>query len=272
MQYPPREHDGVGLVGGGQLSATAPRPKENRRAGATKILESIPVTMIEVDDSKHGSLYVVFEIDSYRRLPMVCKKSCEQIHAVYLIMPPKHIILIRHAEKGDEPVHLSAEGRIRAEGLIDYFARNHHPSGLGTIDMVVAQRQAQEHKSDRSVETILPLAHALRIIPIIRYKRRQLHKILRFLMADACDRRTVLLCMQHEALIKLTNLLGFDVRAWSLEPKKHKSPDAYDVTWVITLNESEMRLRVFRQFDIDDDGNLFYAESPDIPTYQADFT
>ena len=85
MQYPPREHDGVGLVGGGQLSATAPRPKENRRAGATKILESIPVTMIEVDDSKHGSLYVVFEMTTSEDFLWFAKSTCEQIHDVYLL-------------------------------------------------------------------------------------------------------------------------------------------------------------------------------------------
>lgn len=184
-------------------------------------------------------------------------------------MPPQRIIMIRHAEKDDHPVHLSAKGRIRAQGLIDYFKRENHPAGLGKIDIIMAQRQAHKHKSDRSAETVLPLAEAMNITPFIEYKRKQLNKIVKVLTSEICEGKTVLLCMQHEALIKLADFFGFDVRTWSLEPMRHNCRDAYDVTWVLSFTKYEIGLRVFQQFDVSDHGQLIYKRSPDTATYEC---
>src|SRR6266404_2926464 len=68
-------------------------------------------------------------------------------------MTPKQILLMRHAEKPDDPTdpHLSDAGRARAEKVADYVPKN-----PGVPDFLCAS--APSKHSVRPIETITPLS------------------------------------------------------------------------------------------------------------------
>src|SRR5438128_97023 len=78
---------------------------------------------------------------------------------------PKQVLIIRHAEKppeDDPSVHLSPRGQQRAQALPELFnVSGTRPEPFPTPDFVFAARNSGQ--SHRSVETVQPLAKALKL-------------------------------------------------------------------------------------------------------------
>ncbi len=173
-------------------------------------------------------------------------------------MPPRNIVLIRHGEKGDHQVRLSRKGQIRAQYLTTYF--HDHPAGVGYPDVIFAQRQQHRHSSDRCRETVQPLADHLGLAIDTSFSRHDVEAIGALLRSHYHRDKTVLVCLEHLALVSLAKLLGYDVESWSTNPMKHHA-DEYDVTWVIS--PADKSLQSFRQFAIIKH-HIRYMFSPDI--------
>src|SRR6266852_4783353 len=76
---------------------------------------------------------------------------------------PRHVLIIRHAEKTDDPadVHLAKRGEERARALPQLFvASADRPEPFPTPDFLFATRATD--RSNRPVETVTPLALKLK--------------------------------------------------------------------------------------------------------------
>jgi broad specificity phosphatase PhoE len=160
---------------------------------------------------------------------------------------PRHVLLIRHAEKPDDAadVHLTKRGEERARALSQLFAASRErPDPFPTPDFLFATRSTD--KSDRPVETLTPLSMKLKL-PIE-------HGYRNFLPGDAeIDKKpgrkgvfeladeilgkkkhagkTVLICWHHGTIPDLAGRLkatGY--------PKKWKDT-VFDRVWHISYDE-----------------------------------
>lgn len=144
---------------------------------------------------------------------------------------PKTILLIRHAEKptDDFDMHLSREGAKRAEALPSLFD-NDRSDPFPVPDFLFAA--AESKHSNRSAETIAPLARALKQTVNVEFSNDQYGKLARELFANPkYAGKTVLICWHHGTLPELAaRLSATDV------PDKWKDP-VFDRVWMVTFDE-----------------------------------
>jgi broad specificity phosphatase PhoE len=139
---------------------------------------------------------------------------------------PAQVILIRHGEKPEKGHDLSPEGQKRAQALVGYFLKNPDVREFGSPVAIYAQGVGT-HKSKRPVETVEPLAKALKlkVIPIDYAKGKEMCTDI--LKNSKYAGKMVLICWEHQAITDLAKALGVE--------DAPKFPDAYDRTWIITF-------------------------------------
>lgn len=146
---------------------------------------------------------------------------------------PKTILVIRHAEKptDDKDIHLSPEGQKRARALPDLFVKSAtRPNPFPTPDFIFAAK-ASKH-SNRSVETVTPLAKALKLEINSRYADEEFPKLVELLDSDKkYSGKTVLICWRHGMIPALAGKLGVNDG-----PDKFKG-SVFDQAWVVTFDE-----------------------------------
>src|SRR5260221_9289961 len=78
---------------------------------------------------------------------------------------PAEIILIRHAEKPDDPeaVHLSKAGEKRAKELVPFVMNNSELTQHGLPVALYATETTKHGRGQRTQETITPLSQALHL-------------------------------------------------------------------------------------------------------------
>lgn len=117
---------------------------------------------------------------------------------------PARILLMRHAEKPDDPedFHLSDTGRVRAQKLASYI-----PKTFGKPDIIFAARRSK--RSNRSVETMEPLAAATGVPVDKTYDDDKPKALIARLISDtALAGKTVVICWHHSDLPKIARSLG----------------------------------------------------------------
>jgi hypothetical protein len=146
---------------------------------------------------------------------------------------PAQVILIRHAEKPPEGDELSLKGQERAAALVPYF--------LGTPELleykapvaIYAQGPKKEGSSRRPVETVRPLADALKLQVIDRFTHDDFPQMVAEIVADPkYEGRSVLICWEHKVIPDIARAFG-----------AKDAPDTwhghvFDRTWVITFKPS----------------------------------
>lgn len=147
---------------------------------------------------------------------------------------PKTILLIRHAEKpaDDTDVHLSPEGKKRADALPDLFKKTDaRPDPFPTPEVIFATRPTKH--SNRPVETVAPLAKVLKRDVNAAYADDDYPKLAEELSTKPTYAgKTVLVCWHHGNLPELAAALGAtDV------PQKWKD-GAFDRVWVVTFDDA----------------------------------
>jgi hypothetical protein len=152
---------------------------------------------------------------------------------------PRHVLIVRHAEKPEEKsVHLSAQGRQRAEALPWLFeatARRKDP--FPKPGFLFATRDTGN--SHRPVETLEPLSGKLKL-PINHKFRNDVKGtdekpgipgLCRELFGNKkYQGKTVLVCWHHGKIPDLAGALGA-----TCYPKKFKG-EAFDRVWQITYD------------------------------------
>lgn len=147
---------------------------------------------------------------------------------------PAEIIIIRHAEKPPEGNHLSLQGRERAAALVPYFLETPELLEFKTPVAIYAQAAKKEASSVRSIETVKPLADALKVPINDHYLRDDYQKMLADVMArKEYEGHTVLICWEHKVILDIAKELG-------IENVPAKWPvTTYDRTWLITFKPGQ---------------------------------
>jgi phosphohistidine phosphatase SixA len=151
--------------------------------------------------------------------------------------PPTVVLLMRHAEKEEGEAKrsdLSPVGIRRANLLPTLFNRQDMPRP----DVIFAS-DASKH-SNRSVETVTPLASALHLRVNHDYSEYEAKALSKELLSGHYGGKTVLVCWHHGELPELAHELG-------IAEKLKWSDETYDLIWRIEWNSGKPQLTVVHQ-------------------------
>lgn len=138
---------------------------------------------------------------------------------------PARLLVFRHAEKPESKRdrRLSPEGRARAERLVQFI-----PQSFGTPDFLIAA--APGKRSDRPVETLTPLARALRLTIMDEISDNENEVLVARLGEDAnYAGKFGVICWRHSDIPGLLALLGAPEGTFPL----FWSEDVYDLMFEI---------------------------------------
>jgi hypothetical protein len=146
--------------------------------------------------------------------------------------PPATIIIIRHAEKlTDGRIDLSPTGFKRAALLPKLFLPSGVRPDLPTPQALIATHQSAH--SNRPVETITPLATALRLSIDSSYMSEDYAALARSLLSGKYAGKVVLIAWHHGVLPAFVTALG-------VQPPYANWPDAqFDRIWRIDYDRDE---------------------------------
>lgn len=159
------------------------------------------------------------------------------------VASPAHIVLIRHAEKPDDPddPHLSPEGVQRAERLVQYVTTDPVMASVGLPVAVFATRTTKHDNGQRTQETVAPLARALKLTVLTPYLGKDYTALARLILASPeYAGKTVLICWNHETIPQLAAALGV-----TPEPPKWKGK-VYNHVYVISYRNGAAELTTHR--------------------------
>lgn len=118
-----------------------------------------------------------------------------------MIMGPKRIVIVRHAEKpASRKPHLALRGEMRALGLAKLLPKIVKP------DFIFASTSTKN--SARPYETIRPTADKLRLDVSTEYADQDIKKFAKELQKKKFDGKTVLICWHHGKMPELIKALG----------------------------------------------------------------
>jgi broad specificity phosphatase PhoE len=147
---------------------------------------------------------------------------------------PAEVILIRHAEKPAVGNELSPRGRERAAALGPYFQTTPDVLDFKTPVAIYAQRPKSEASSVRAIQTVQPLADALRLKINETYTRDEFEGMVEEIrQKPEYQGHTVLICWEHKVIPEI-------VRKFAVEGAPQTWRDeTYDRTWIIKFKAGE---------------------------------
>lgn len=149
---------------------------------------------------------------------------------------PARVILIRHGEKpeSDRDPHLSIAGRDHAARWVNWFTN----SVDRTPSILLAPRPTGKHPSVRPIETLEPLALALKLPVRTEFTSDDYARLAADLRTNDVYRgRTVVVCWVHQYLPEFAAALGVEPA-----PGDWKGDD-YDGAYLITFHREKARLK-----------------------------
>jgi hypothetical protein len=156
---------------------------------------------------------------------------------------PSRIILIRHAEKPDDPAdpHLTEAGRARAKRLVTYITTDPAMIRLGAPVAVYATQTTKHDDGQRTQETVAPLARALKLTVQTPYLGKEYAAIAREILANPSYRgKTILICWNHETITELASALGVVP-----QPPKWKG-SVFDRVYVISYTGGKASIAAYQ--------------------------
>ena len=152
---------------------------------------------------------------------------------------PAQIILIRHAEKTDNPddLHLSPKGVKRALALVKFFTEDARVTSHGPPAALFAAAPSKHSRGLRAQETLMPLSDKLNIPIHTPYRSEDYAKLADEILHDPSYKdKTVAICWVHEYIPQFAASLGVKP-----EPPKWKER-VFDLSYVITFPEGKPHL------------------------------
>lgn len=161
-------------------------------------------------------------------------------HCGEALARPGQVLIIRHGEKiNDDDPHLSPRGKQRAQKLVRFFQKDESVTEYGPPVAIYAAAPKRQGGSLRSIETVTPLAEAMRLKVIEDYTADDFKKLAKEILEErAYDGKTVLVSWAHDEIPKVAKYLGV-----------HPKPDdwekgAFDRVWKITFRkDGEAKLK-----------------------------
>ena len=151
------------------------------------------------------------------------------------------IYVMRHAEKPNgttqgvdeqgktNPKSLTPRGWERAGALAVFFGA---PDGLPIPDRIFASGPGKgQSRSQRSLETLLPLAAKLNQVPAQTYGKGEEEKLVKELLQLE---GTTLVCWQHEMILAIAKLLLRSAGQSTERIPQSWSSERFDVVWSFT--------------------------------------
>ena len=145
---------------------------------------------------------------------------------------PAQVVLIRHAEKPDDPdaLHLSDKGRERAQALVKFFTQDRRLTKYGPPVALYATQVTRRGHSQRTGETLEPLAKELSLPILMPRESEDFKKVAKEILRNpAYEGKTVVVCWVHEYLPEMAAAFGVQP-----EPSKWKD-SVFDRAYVITF-------------------------------------
>lgn len=158
------------------------------------------------------------------------------LYSVNVFATPKHVIIIRHAEKPeDETINtLSPEGEKRAEALVSYVKNSPDMKRLGLPQFIFASSPKKEGSSIRSIQTVIPLSKALNVTINTDYMRDDYVLLVQELLTNPkYNNKTVFIAWAHKRIVKMTKALG------ATNAPDEWEDDEFDRTWVIHYKNNQ---------------------------------
>lgn len=171
----------------------------------------------------------------------------------------KQIIFIRHGEKTKrDDVNLSPLGYKRAEKLVEYFINS---KSIPIPDKIIAMKQSHKESSNRSYETVQPLAKHLNLKISDHYTREEIKEIAEYIKEHESKNSVVLVCWEHSCIPKIVEkLLNLKHELnWGLDPESDEDTDNFTAVWVL----EDYKLSVYKQADIYEKNNYFMVDESD---------
>jgi hypothetical protein len=126
-----------------------------------------------------------------------------------VLAAPAQVLIIRHAEKPETGPDLSEKGRQRAEALVEFFRKDPSVTRFGTPVALYAAAPPKVGGSQRSIQTLEPLARKLRLPVRSGYVKTQYSDLVSEIMGkEAHDGKTVLIAWAHEEIKSLARSFG----------------------------------------------------------------
>ena len=176
--------------------------------------------------------------------------SCLLLSALMTGAQPAQIILLRHAEKPDDPAaeHLSARGNERAVALVSLLGRSSLLTSNAPVAALYASRVTKHDRGHRTGETIAPLSKDLGLPVNTTYDSDKYSLLaLSVLNNPAYSGKTVIVCWTHHDLAQLAGAFG-------VRPQPdHWKEKTFDRLWVVSYREGRAELRNVPQRLLKDD-------------------
>ena len=148
---------------------------------------------------------------------------------------PAEILLIRHAEKpvDDNDRHLSEKGRQRAQAMVEFFQTDSRMRTYGIPVEIFAAAPRSATGSLRAIETVTPLATALKLDIRVDYTSYDYQALAEEIRSNSkFDGKTVLVSFVRDEIPELVQALGATTC-----PSEWPKP-TFDRVWRIRLQDN----------------------------------
>jgi broad specificity phosphatase PhoE len=145
--------------------------------------------------------------------------------------PPREVLLIRHAEKEPNSIHLSADGWKRAEALPKLFEGK-----FPKPDFIFATKPSKT--SNRPVETVTPLSKTLSLPVNAVFANADFQMLAADLLTNPrFAGKVVLVCWHHGTIPELARKLGAE------DVPEHWKEQVFDAIWVLTYEDGKVKFK-----------------------------
>ena len=166
--------------------------------------------------------------------------SCLLLSALVAGAQPAQIILLRHAEKPDDPssVHLSPRGEERARALVSLLGRNSPFTSNAPVAALYGTRVTKHDHSRRTGETLAPLSEDLGLAVNTSFDSDNYSLLTTSVLNNRAFRgKTVIVCWTHHDIAQLGAALGARPQP---PPWKEKT---FDRLWIISFAQGRVEWR-----------------------------
>ena len=152
---------------------------------------------------------------------------------------PALVLIIRHAEQPHERTafSLSVKGQERAMAFVPFFTQTPELVYQGLPTSLFAAKIGPGEFIHRTLETITPLSNHLRVLADAHYAKWNYADLAQEVLTNLkYERKTVLICWDHEYIPRLAAALG-------VYPQPPSWPEnVFDRVWIITYRGGQASL------------------------------
>ena len=146
---------------------------------------------------------------------------------------PANVVIIRHAEKPESGHILSPEGEKRALLIVDYVIKSQDMKAVGLPNFIFASNPKDEESSVRSIQTVTPLAKALKLTINTNYVADDYKKMVAEILSNPIyNQKNIFIAWGHKKIDKIAKKLGVT------NYPDEWSDDDYDSVWIVNYKNN----------------------------------